>query len=456
VYRFPITEEDAMYLQEILEVAIGLVFVWLVLSVATMSLQEWLGNILNTRAKQLEKAIAQMLSNPNTTSQFYAHPLIANLYKTPKKSGQKARLPSYIPSNKFGATLFSMVVQAGTDNSPVRAMTGQINQQLASIQSPEQQKLAKTDWIAILETAKNLAASGLGAAALDSLKLQVQVFGEKYPEVKPSLDMLIPQVDKYYGQFVQEQRAVMESGTDAGLTMRQFRLGLLGLQKTNPRLSNSVSAIIKQSEGYALNADQVVATARLNLETWFNDRMDRLSGTYKRRAQLIAFIIGVIFALLLNVDTISVATSLWREPTLRQTIIAQAQSYTPPAASQGGTTAADPLQNIPAMETQLQALNIPFGWTFAPFNTAGRQCSLFPLQASQIWGIPSHDSQAQPVCLRFSNLPPDILSWLEKIMGLLMTGLAAAQGAPFWFDLLMKLVNVRGTGINPSEQQPVG
>ena len=165
----------------------------------------------------------------------------------------------------------------------------------------------------------------------------MQIYGEKYPEVKPSLDTLIPQVDAYYGQFVQEQRAAVESGADTGLAMRQFRLGLLGMQKVNPRLSNSVTAIIRQAEGYALHADQVVATARLNLETWFNDAMDRLSGTYKRKAQLMAFIIGVILALILNVDSISVATSLWREPTLRQAIIAQAQSYSPPAASQGGT-----------------------------------------------------------------------------------------------------------------------
>lgn len=444
-----------MYLQEILEVGIGLVFVWLVISVATMSLQEWLGNLLNARANEMEKVIGQMLSSPATTAQFYAHPLISNLYKPPKKTGDKVRLPSYIPSAKFGAAVFSMVVQAGTDNSPVQAISGQINQQIASIQSPEQQKLAKADWNAILETAKNLAASGLGANALDSLKLQVQVYGEKYPETKPSLDVLVPQVDSYYGQFVQEQRLAVESGVDAGLAMRQFRLGLLALQKTNPALSNSVTAIIKQAEGYALQADQVVATARVNLETWFNHAMDRLSGTYKRKTQLTAFFIGVILALLLNVDSINVATSLWREPTLRQAIIAQAQNYTPPAATQA-TTTPTPLQNIPALEIQLQALKIPFGWSFAAFDTGGRTCSLAPVQAGQIWGIPSQDSSAKPVCLRFSNLPPDLVSWLEKIMGLLMTGLAAAQGAPFWFDILGKLVNVRGTGANPTEKQPVG
>jgi len=445
-----------MYLQEILEVAIGLVFVWLVLSVATMSLKEWLGNLLNLRGKDMEKVIAQMLNSDDMTRQFYTHPLIADLYKQPDTPGKKTRLPSYIPANKFGATLFSLVVQAGTDNSPLRAMTGQINQQLASIQSPEQQKLAKADWNAILETAKNLAASGLGTTALDSLKLQLQVYGEKYPEAKPSLDVLAPQMDAYYGQFVQEQRAAVASGADTGLVMRQFRLGLLALQKTNPRLSRSVTAILRQADGSILRADQLVATTRVNLESWFNDAMDRLSGTYKRKTQVTAFIIGLILALLLNVDSISVATSLWREPTLRQAIIAQAQSYTLPAASQGSTATVSPLQNILALETQLQALNIPFGWTFASFNTAGHQCSLLPIKAGQIWGIPSRDSQAQPVCLRFSNLPPDSISWLVKLLGMLMTAAAAAQGAPFWFDILGKLVNVRGTGTNPSEQQPVG
>ncbi len=444
-----------MYLQEILEVGIGLIFVWLVISVATMSLQEWVGNILNSRAKELEKAIAQMLSSEDLTRRFYAHPLINNLYKQPKKSGKKGRLPSYIPANKFGATLFALVVQAGTDHSPVREMTGEIDQQLASIQSPEQQKLAMDDWNAILETSKNLAASGLGAAALDSLKLQLQVYGEKYPETKPSLDALIPQVDAYYGQFVQEQRAAVESGADSGLAMRQFRLGMLAVKKTNPRLSDSMSAIVRQAEGYALRADQMVATARVNLETWFNDSMERLSGTYKRKAQLAAFIIGLLLALILNVDSISVASSLWREPTLRQAIIAQAQSYAAPASSQCCTTASS-LANIPTLENELQALNIPFGWTFAPFDTHGRQCSLLPFKASQVWGIPAQDSQGQPVCKTFSNLPPDMLSWLVKILGMLMTGLAAAQGAPFWFDILGKLVNVRSTGINPSEKQAVG
>jgi hypothetical protein len=42
-----------MYLQEILEVSIGLGFMWLIISVAAMSIQEWIANLLEWRANNL-------------------------------------------------------------------------------------------------------------------------------------------------------------------------------------------------------------------------------------------------------------------------------------------------------------------------------------------------------------------------------------------------------------------
>jgi len=180
--------------------------------------------------------------------------------------------------------------------------------------------------------------------------------------------------------------------------------------------------------------------------------MNRLSGTYKRRAQLLAFIIGFILAMILNVDSINVASSLWREPTLRQAIVAEAQNYTPPVTSQS-TPGAAPLQDIPALKTQLQSLNIPFGWNFAAFNPGEKKCALLPIQPGQIVGIAVRDASGQSICNGINNLPSDPNSWAAKLLGMLITGAAAAQGAPFWFDILKKLVNVRGTGAKPEEQK---
>jgi hypothetical protein len=132
-----------MYLQEILEVAIGLIFVWLVLSVGTMSIQEWIGNLLNLRARDMEKAIIRMVSNKDFARRLYEYPLIANLYPSPKRSSRKGRLPSYIPPEKFAATIFELIVQAGTDNSPVESMAHEMDNQMGFIASPEQQHLAR-------------------------------------------------------------------------------------------------------------------------------------------------------------------------------------------------------------------------------------------------------------------------------------------------------------------------
>jgi hypothetical protein len=38
-----------------------------------------------------------------------------------------------------------------------------------------------------------------------------------------------------------------------------------------------------------------------------------------------------------------------------------------------------------------------------------------------------------------------------KVLGILFSALAATQGSPFWFDILKKVVNIRGAGKSPDE-----
>ena len=48
---------------------------------------------------------------------------------------------------------------------------------------------------------------------------------------------------------------------------------------------------------------------------------------------------------------------------------------------------------------------------------------------------------------------PHAWDWLSKVMGLLLTAGAASLGAPFWFDMLNKIVSVRSAGKAPEEKQ---
>ena len=102
-----------MYLDAILEVAIGLVFAWLVLSIATMQMQEWISSWFRWRAQSLEKSIHRMFQNEKLVEQFYKHSMIASL-------SQPGHKPSYIPSDRFAETLFDIlfVKPAEVENRP--------------------------------------------------------------------------------------------------------------------------------------------------------------------------------------------------------------------------------------------------------------------------------------------------------------------------------------------------
>ncbi len=451
-----------MYLQEILEVGIGLVFMWLVLSIAAMSVQEWIGNIFKWRANTLETTIGQMLGSPNLTQQLYAHPLISSLYPAAKKPGKKPRHPSYIPANKFALALFDILIKIGVEASPIQNLTTQINARLASLNNPNLQKLAQDDWTGVVETAKQINASTAGSGSLDSLKMKIQEYAGKYPEVQDVVEMNMPQLDNYYNQFVNEKQNTASAGAVQQQGMSSLRLGIAAVESESAKLKESLSAVLRSMETYVAHPEQSLGTARIGVENWFNDCMDRLTGTYKRKTQIVALLIGFVLAVVLNVDSVYIATSLWREPTLRQAIIAEAQTSSQQNLQAGSTTAAATTsasaspQTIPQLQAQLQALNIPFGWSTAPVKNAGKPCSIIPFVHNTLWGISSKDSQGNATCKQISNVPYDLGGWLTKLLGFAITAAATAQGAPFWFDILSKFINVRSSGTNPDEKQAVG
>src|SRR5262249_25487712 len=71
-------------------------------------------------------------------------------------------------------------------------------------------------------------------------------------------------------------------------------------------------------------ADDDLHAFRRGAEKWYDDAMDRVSGWYKRHIQLVIWIIAILVALLLNVDTVQLATTLWKDPTTRAALVARA------------------------------------------------------------------------------------------------------------------------------------
>jgi hypothetical protein len=184
--------------------------------------------------------------------------------------------------------------------------------------------------------------------------------------------------------------------------------------------------------------------ARANIEEWYDDAMERVSGWYKRRTHIRLIVMGFVAAALLNVDTINVVKALWYNNTLRNSVAAAADNYlkanpapTPvptvssaPAITQMNS-AENPLTKINAIRGELDKLGLPIGWISKPTDQAG-------LDAYNV------DPR---------RLPDGVGGWFLKLLGIFLTALAVSQGAPFWFDLLNKIIVIRST-VKPREKSP--
>ena len=100
-----------------------------------------------------------------------------------------------------------------------------------------------------------------------------------------------------------------------------------------------------------------IDTARAHVEDRFNEVMDRATGWYKRKVQIILFVIALAIAVGLNADTINVADRLSRDEALRAHVVAQAQK--------AGNDDAETNPTAKDVETQIaaaRASGLPMGW----------------------------------------------------------------------------------------------
>ena len=109
-----------MFGSYILDVAIGLVFVYMLLSLLCSTINEQvITRILSLRAKTLEAGITNMLADPQgkeLVNQIYANPLIKGLSQN--AASGKPRKPSYIPSNIFAQAVMALDVVQTYKNTP--------------------------------------------------------------------------------------------------------------------------------------------------------------------------------------------------------------------------------------------------------------------------------------------------------------------------------------------------
>jgi hypothetical protein len=415
-----------MFGSNALEIATGIVFVYLLLSLLCTVINEGIANFLEMRGKNLLEGIKNLLNDPEFTSlaqHVYNHGLIGGVMQGVTDFNQKNRLPSYIAPTNFALALIDILGSNGAGQVVVKLRQKELEEaQEKSAAAPGDETLRKavTEAQTALDRATNNAAnvrSKYDLAGEAAKKVQdLNDFG-KIKEASETLNEALAAGRALASEYP-DPLGSLQNGIET-LPSGYTKQALLALLDKTKREMALVSEEIRTG-GYA------VEKLRVNLESWFNDGMDRFTGWYKRWTRQVSFGVAIVLVIFANADTLMLANRLARDGALRAAIATAADSATQKIA---GNLSKDNVQTARQdLLAESEKLNLPFGWI-----------------------DPKVNGKEDPFA--FERIPKTAKGWAWKILGLLVSVLAVSLGAPFWFDTLSSFMNVRGAGKVPDTSQ---
>ena len=319
-----------MFDNGLIDVCIGLVTLYLVLSVICSALQETISAWLGLRAKNLSEALENMLGQ-KSAGEVYANSLIQSFVRG---SGAK-----------------------------------------------------KASTAATSKTAK----PGKAPSYIDPAAFRKAIVGVLDKDVHMAGD----------------------AGATAKKKLEAIRLSLEELSNDTPYKGHLLSAL-NRAETVSDDATAKLADFESHVEDWFDSTMERASGWYKRRAQIIILVLGAALVMLLDADTIRISRALWDDRQLRSVVVSASVAL--------------------AKDSDLQTQGVNAAVTSLPL---GYECK----HANTRQGINSLEF----AWYCFAERAQRGTAWL----GWLLTAIAITFGAPFWYGLLNKVVAIKSTGNVP-------
>lgn len=308
-----------MFGSVVLEIFLGLAFLFLILSLVVTTLQELLSGAFGMRAGNLVQALRNLLDEDggSLSAQVLGHPVLKRLYRGQARGalgGLIGRGPSYIPSHAFATALLDTLrrQKAGGSASPI---------------SMED----------LFGRAPDIVRNMADGSLKDVLTLMIGQMGDADRPLQRRVDSI-------------EQR----------------------------------------------------------MSVWFDETMDRASGWYKRKAQMIGIVLAAALTVAIDADALRFMQQLWADSALRMAMADAA------AAATGGDGSAP--AGLAALLDQLALF--PLGW-----------------------------AEGETLASRFA----DAATGLRSVAGWLITTLAVSLGSAFWFDLTKKALNLRASGPRPQD-----
>ncbi len=409
-------------LTAIIEVVVGVVFVIILLSIVVTEVNALVARATKLRARNLRAAINSLIADPVIRAKVYTHPLIQlvkadavapNQRLTRAEAEKIARRPIASVDYIEPATFVDVVLTTVKAESDQRLFGALINVVNGMPAGPERRGLRAM--VQRVVRGEN-----------DTRELRNSLRYVRDRRYRSALSDIVSQID--------EDISRLGAGQTSHVAL------LAGVRQVEDDQLRNVLATV-------LSGADTMQEARGNLQGWFNAAMNRASAAYTAKMKVLSLVVAMCFASLINIDTLHIAQTLWEDPAQRAQISGTA-TYSVKSGALGdqlggaddefrASDAEDDTQLEAAVESgaaivnqlgDIEALSLPVGWSYQ---------NLAQLPAD-------HFRRSDPKNL-WNYLPennPD--GWtsllLTKLLGIAATVVAAAQGAPFWFGIVNKIV----------------
>lgn len=221
-------------------------------------------------------------------------------------------------------------------------------------------------------------------------------------------------------------------------------------------------AKIKSRSTNGFDEEKVYDLLTSELTYWFDQFNDRTSAWYKKLSQKRLFAVGLLVALITNVDSLTLFKYYNENPAVRVALIdyysknkLQLEALSAKYDTISKTTKMDSLQlietktEIAGLTKQLDSLKthleLPVGWNKSAWNifknTSGKGNTNSKIKSK----VSRLDESAAAKKVTFFGIP--VSNLIYKIIGLIISAFAASVGAPFWFDVLKKATTITDTVI---------
>lgn len=373
-----------MNLPLVFDIAIGLIFIYLILSLLTSEIQELIATLLQWRAEHLKKAIDVLLTGEVETGSIQQR-FVDDLYSSPplkalnqEAKGRIARSfrklshatgdfyrsvtgvqnvfgsqrsgPSYIPSQAFATALLQKL--------DLELLSQKVSE--LTVQKFNKDKLELVKQV-LQDLRSSLGDDSLLVSELQALESELADIFENFARGRVAFTTAIDQIAEQIKQFVDNTESSLSDNHHCQEIIRRrlpYLRQAIALRRMEPTVSEVLAIVLDKSNQQNLSPQIARIIARIHeknpeipeqlqrnlialarqaqlkadglqagvqqleqeVGTWFDYSMERSSGVYKRNSKGIAIAIGFLVATISNADTFHIVNRLSKDSILRSTI----------------------------------------------------------------------------------------------------------------------------------------